>query len=48
MAAEPPLTRLRNRAESALAGDPDKEGYREALEATIAESDRLTLRFVRP
>ena len=40
-----PLTRLRNRAEAALAGDPDTAGYREALEATIAESDRLIKTF---
>ena len=40
-----PLTRLRNRAEAALAGDPDKAGYREALESTIAESDRLIKTF---
>jgi signal transduction histidine kinase len=40
-----PLTRLRNRAEAALAGNPEAEGYREALEATIAESDRLIKTF---
>lgn len=40
-----PLTRLRNRAEAALAGNPDAEGYREALETTIAESDRLIKTF---
>jgi signal transduction histidine kinase len=40
-----PLTRLRNRAEAALAGNPQAEGYREALEATIAESDRLIKTF---
>jgi len=40
-----PLTRLRNRAEAALAGDPNETGYREALEATIAESDRLIKTF---
>ncbi len=40
-----PLTRLRNRAESALASNPGEEGYREALEATIAESDRLIKTF---
>lgn len=40
-----PLTRLRNRAEAALAGDPGEAGYREALEATIAESDRLIKTF---
>ncbi|MER2535547.1 MAG: ATP-binding protein [Rhizobiaceae bacterium] len=36
-----PLTRLRNRAEAALAGNPETKDYREALEGTIAESDRL-------
>jgi signal transduction histidine kinase len=36
-----PLTRLRNRAEAALAATHDEAGYREALEGTIAESDRL-------
>ena len=40
-----PLTRLRNRAEAALAGNPEAVGYREALEATIAESDRLIKTF---
>lgn len=40
-----PLTRLRNRAEAALGGNPEAEGYREALEATIAESDRLIKTF---
>ena len=40
-----PLTRLRNRAEAALAGDSAKAGYREALEATIAESDQLIKTF---
>ena len=40
-----PLTRLRNRAEAALAGNPRAEDYREALEATIAESDRLIKTF---
>ncbi|MEP9388802.1 ATP-binding protein [Mesorhizobium sp. KR9-304] len=41
-----PLTRLRNRAEAALAGNPEEaEGYREALEATITESDRLIKTF---
>jgi signal transduction histidine kinase len=39
-----PLTRLRNRAELALAGE-GSAGYREALEATIAESDRLIRTF---
>lgn len=36
-----PLTRLRNRAEAALAAAHDEAGYREALEGTIGESDRL-------
>ena len=40
-----PLTRLRNRAEAALAGNRESESYREALEATIAESDRLIKTF---
>ena len=40
-----PLTRLRNRAESALAGSGSEGDYREALEATIAESDQLIRTF---
>ncbi len=40
-----PLTRLRNRAEAALAGQPDAAGYRAALEAAIAESDQLIRTF---
>ncbi|MDJ0931859.1 MAG: HAMP domain-containing sensor histidine kinase [Breoghania sp.] len=36
-----PLTRLRNRVEAALREEPSEEGYREALEATIDESDQL-------
>jgi signal transduction histidine kinase len=40
-----PLTRLRNRAEAALSGNPEAEGYREALESTIAESERLIKTF---
>jgi len=40
-----PLTRLRNRAEAALAGNPDTAGYRAALEAAIAESDQLIRTF---
>ena len=40
-----PLTRLRNRAEAALASNRESESYREALEATIAESDRLIKTF---
>jgi signal transduction histidine kinase len=40
-----PLTRLRNRAEAALAGNSDAGEYREALEATIAESDQLIRTF---
>ena len=40
-----PLTRLRNRAEAALAGKPSGSRIREALEATIAESDQLIRTF---
>jgi signal transduction histidine kinase len=40
-----PLTRLRNRAETALAGSPGETGYRTALESTIAESDQLIRTF---
>jgi signal transduction histidine kinase len=40
-----PLTRLRNRAEAALAGKRKTAEYREALEATIAESDQLIRTF---
>jgi signal transduction histidine kinase len=40
-----PLTRLRNRAEAALAGKRESGEYREALEATIAESDQLIRTF---
>lgn len=40
-----PLTRLRNRAEAALAGVRDTGQYREALEGTIAESDQLIRTF---
>ncbi len=40
-----PLTRLRNRAESALAGTDGSKDYREALEATIGESDQLIRTF---
>ncbi len=40
-----PLTRLRNRAEATLAGKHRTADYREALEATIAESDRLIKTF---
>lgn len=36
-----PLTRLRNRVEAALREKPTVEGYREALEATIEDSDQL-------
>lgn len=39
-----PLTRLRARVESALRSD-DKEEYREALDRTIEESDRLLQTF---
>ena len=40
-----PLTRLRNRAEAALAGSPQTAEYRAALEAAIAESDQLIRTF---
>lgn len=40
-----PLTRLRNRAEAALAGAGSEAEYRETLEATIAESDQLIRTF---
>jgi signal transduction histidine kinase len=40
-----PLTRLRNRAEAALAGVTEPAEYREALERTIAESDQLIRTF---
>lgn len=40
-----PLTRLRNRAEAALAGTPDTAEYRQALEGTIAESEQLIRTF---
>lgn len=40
-----PLTRLRNRAEAALAGQRGEADYRDALEATIAESDQLIRTF---
>ncbi|MBX3531670.1 MAG: HAMP domain-containing protein [Rhizobiaceae bacterium] len=40
-----PLTRLRNRAEAALAGKRTAGQYREALEGTIAESDQLIRTF---
>jgi len=40
-----PLTRLRNRVEAALAGPEDGGRYREALESTIEESDRLIQTF---
>jgi signal transduction histidine kinase len=40
-----PLTRLRNRVETALAGPADGDKYRAALEATIEESDGLIKTF---
>lgn len=40
-----PLTRLRNRAEAALAGKKKPADYREALETTISESDQLIKTF---
>ncbi len=40
-----PLTRIRNRAEAALATSDDPEATRAALERTIAESDQLIRTF---
>jgi signal transduction histidine kinase len=40
-----PLSRLRNRVETALAGPADADSYRAALEATIDESDALIKTF---
>jgi signal transduction histidine kinase len=40
-----PLTRMRNRAEEALASSGSEAGYRAALERTIEESDRLIRTF---
>ncbi|KGF68225.1 histidine kinase [Hoeflea sp. BAL378] len=40
-----PLTRLRNRAEAALADDGGAEAHREALEQMIADSDQLIRTF---
>ncbi len=40
-----PLTRLRNRVETALASRDDAASYRNALEATIDESDQLIRTF---
>ncbi|MGB3272428.1 MAG: ATP-binding protein [Xanthobacteraceae bacterium] len=40
-----PLTRLRNRAEEALAGAKNEDDYRAALERTIEESDGLIRTF---
>lgn len=40
-----PLTRLRNKAENALAGTGDEPHYRAALEDVIAESDQLIRTF---
>lgn len=40
-----PLTRLRNRAEAALASGDDTREHREALMSTIAESDQLIRTF---
>lgn len=40
-----PLTRLRNRAEAALASADDPATYRAALEAAISESDQLIRTF---
>lgn len=40
-----PLTRLRNRAEAALAGDGEPEAQQQALEQMIADSDQLIRTF---
>ncbi|WP_136658609.1 ATP-binding protein [Nitratireductor sp. XY-223] len=40
-----PLTRLRNRAEAALAGKEDADAYRAAMEEMIEESDQLIRTF---
>ncbi|MCT8971184.1 sensor histidine kinase [Microbaculum marinisediminis] len=40
-----PLTRLRSRVEAALRAEPTEASYREALETTIEESDRLIAVF---
>ncbi|WP_394690001.1 sensor histidine kinase [Hoeflea sp.] len=40
-----PLTRLRNRAEAALAGDGEPESQQQALEQMIADSDQLIRTF---
>ncbi|NMG38995.1 HAMP domain-containing protein [Chelativorans sp. ZYF759] len=40
-----PLTRMRNRAEAALAGDKRSGEYRKVLEATITEADQLIRTF---
>lgn len=40
-----PLTRLRNRAEAALAGDGDPQTQQQALEQMIADSDQLIRTF---
>ncbi|MBZ9674821.1 sensor histidine kinase [Mesorhizobium sp. ES1-1] len=40
-----PLTRLRNRAEATLSGTHKAADYRQALEATIVESDQLIRTF---
>ena len=40
-----PLTRLRNRVETALGGPADASRYRSALETTIEESDQLIKTF---
>ncbi|MEQ8479995.1 MAG: HAMP domain-containing sensor histidine kinase [Hoeflea sp.] len=40
-----PLTRLRNRAEAALAGGEDADSHKQALEQMIADSDQLIRTF---
>ncbi len=40
-----PLTRMRNRVESVLAGDPGREQYRATLQDTIDDADQLIRTF---
>ncbi len=40
-----PLNRLRSRLEVTLLEDPDKPGYRQALESTVADADQLLQTF---
>ncbi|MGL1409660.1 histidine kinase dimerization/phospho-acceptor domain-containing protein, partial [Vibrio parahaemolyticus] len=40
-----PLTRLRSRLEITLLGDHDPDAYRQAIQDTIGEADRLLATF---